>query len=75
MKQYPSKDFRHYRFDYCKQIYKKKYLKENENCEEGNMKYNMENVPKGLIIFSNQINIWNLISKYHKTTDHTKRHI
>ena len=24
MKQYPSKDFRHYLFDYCSQVYKKK---------------------------------------------------
>ena len=23
MKQYPSKDFRHYHFDYCSQVYKK----------------------------------------------------
>ena len=35
----------------------------------------MENVPKGHIIHSNQINIWNVNSKYHTTTDHTKRHM
>ena len=39
------------------------------------MKCNMENVPKGHIIHSNQINIWNVNSKYHTTTDHTKRHM
>ena len=75
MKQYPSKDYRHYHFDYCSQVYKKKYLKDNKKCEEGNMKSNMENVPKGHIIYGNQINIWNANSKYHTFTDHTNRHI
>ena len=50
-----------------------------ENYEEGGMwkkvKCNMENVPKGHIIHSNQINIWNVNSKKHTTTDHTKRHM
>ena len=35
----------------------------------------MENVAKGHIIHSYEINIWNLNSKYHTTTDHTKRHM
>ena len=35
----------------------------------------MENVSKGYIIHSNQIIIWNLNSKYHTTTGHTKRHM
>ena len=43
--------------------------------EEGNIKCNMENVPRGHIIHSNQINIWNVNSKYRTTTDHTKRHM
>ena len=47
-------------------------MKDNQKLEEGNMKCNMENVPKGHIIHSNQINIWNVNSKYHTTTDHTK---
>ena len=75
LKQNSSEDFRHYHLDRCSKLYKKKYRKDKKKCDEGNCKFNMENVPKGLIIFSNQINIWNLISKYHKTTDHTKRHI
>ena len=75
VKQYPSKDFRHYHFDYCSQVYKKKYLKDNEKCEERNMKCNMENVQEGHIILSNQNDIWNVISKYLTTTDHTKRHM
>ena len=33
MKQYHSKDFRHYHFDYCSQVYKKKYLKDKQKCE------------------------------------------
>ena len=40
--------------------------------EEGNMKCHMENLPKGYFIHSNQIIIWNVNSKYHTTTDHTK---
>ena len=36
---------------------------------------NMENVSKGHIIHSDQINIWNVNSKYHTTTDNTKRHM
>ena len=75
MKQYPSKDFRHYHLDYCSQVYKKKYPKVRKKCVEGNMKYNMENVPKGHIIHSDQINISNVNSKYHATTNHTKRHM
>ena len=63
MKQYPSKDFRHNLFDCCSQVYKKQYLKDKKNYEEGNMKCNIENVPKGHIIHSNQINIWNVNSK------------
>ena len=43
--------------------------------EEGNKKCNMGNVPKGHIIHSYQINIWNLNSKYHTTTDLTKPHM
>ena len=35
----------------------------------------MENVLKGHIILSNQINMLNVISKYHTTTDHTKHHM
>ena len=75
MKQYPSKDFRHYHFDYCSQVYKKKYLKVKKKCEDDNMKCNIENVPKEVIIHSDQINIWNVNSKYHATTDHTKHRI
>ena len=74
-KQFPSKDFRHYHFDYDSQVYKKKCRKDKKNCEEGNMKCNIENVPKGHIIHSNQINIWNINSKKHTITDHTKRHM
>ena len=55
-----EKDFRHYHFDYYSQVYKKKYVKDKKNCEEGNMKYKMENIPKGHIIHSNQNNIWNV---------------
>ena len=50
-------------------------MKDNEKCEEGNMKCNMENVSKGHIILGNQNNIWNVISKYHTTTDPTKHHM
>ena len=70
MKQYPSKDFRHYHFDYCNQV-QKKYLKDKKKCKEGNLKSHTENVLKGHIIHSNQINILNVNSKYHTTTDHT----
>ena len=56
MLQHPSNEFRHFHFDYCSQNYNKKYLKDKKKCEEGNMKCNMENVPKGNIINSNQIN-------------------
>ena len=44
-------------------------------CEEGYMKCNIENVPKGHIIHSNHINTWNVYRKYHTTTDNTKRHM
>ena len=50
-------------------------MKDKKKCEEGNRKCNMENVQKGHIIYRSQINIWNLNSKYHTTTDHTERHI
>ena len=53
----------------------RKYLKDKKKCEEGSMKCKMENVLKGHIIHSNEINIWNVNSKYHTTTDHTKRHM
>ena len=66
LKQSSSEDFRHYHFDRCSQVYKK-YLKDKKKCEEGNWKCNMENVPK--------INIWNLNTKYHTTTAHTKYHM
>ena len=75
MKQYPSKDFRNYHFDYCSQVYEKKYLKDKKKCEDGKIKCNMENVRKGYIIHSNQINIRNVNSKYHTTGDHTNLHI
>ena len=39
------------------------------------MKCNIEKVPKGHIIHSNQINTWNVNRKYYTTTDHTKRHM
>ena len=39
------------------------------------MKCNMENVPKGHIIHSNEINTLNVNRKYHTNTDHTKRHM
>ena len=58
MKQYSSKDFRHIHFDYCSHVYKK-YLKDKIKCEKC-IKCNMENAPKGHIIQSNQINIWNV---------------
>ena len=74
IKQYPSKDFRHYHFDYCSQVFKE-YLKDNKQCDEGYMKCNMENVQKEHIILSNQIIILNVIRKYHTTTDNTKRHM
>ena len=50
-------------------------LQDNKNCEEGNRKCNMENVLKGHIIHRHKINIWYVNSKYHTTTDHTKRHM
>ena len=50
-------------------------MKDKKKREEGNRKCNIENVQKGHIIDSNQNHIWNLNSKYHATTDHTKRHI
>ena len=53
----------------------KKYRKDKKKCEEGNMEFNVENVPNEHIICSNQINIRNVISKYNTTTDQTKRHI
>ena len=53
----------------------KKFLKEKKKCEEGNRKCNMENVLKGHIIHRHKINIWYVHSKYHTTTDHTKRHM
>ena len=71
MKKYPSNYFRHYHFDYCSQDYKK-YLNDKKKCEEGNMTCIMENVPKGHIIHSNQINTWNVNFKYHTTTNQTK---
>ena len=74
MKQYPSKEFRHYHFDYCSQGFKK-YLEDKKKREEGNMKCNIVNVPKGHIIHSDQNNIWNVNSKCHTITDHTKRHM
>ena len=43
--------------------------------EEGNMRCNMENVPKAHIIHSNQINILYVNNNYHTTTDHTKCHM
>ena len=49
-----------------------KYLKDKKKCEEGNIKCNMENLPIGHIIHSNQISIWNVNIKYHTTTDHTR---
>ena len=53
-----------------------RFIKKNtQRKEEGNMKSKMENVPKGHLIQSNHINIWNVYSKYHTTTDHTKRHM
>ena len=39
------------------------------------MKCNMENVPNGHIIHSNQIITLNVNYKYHTTTDHTKRNM
>ena len=39
------------------------------------MKCNMENVQKRHIIHRNENNTWNVNSKYHTTTDQTKRHI
>jgi hypothetical protein len=33
MKQYPSKDFRNYHFDYCSQVYEKKYLKDKKSVK------------------------------------------
>ena len=53
----------------------KKILKDKIKCEEGNRKCNMENVLKGHIIHRHKINIWYVNSKYHTTTDHTKRHM
>ena len=35
----------------------------------------MENVLKGHVIHSNEINIWNVNSKYPTTTDPTMRHM
>ena len=55
MKQYPGKDFRQYHFE---SGLEKKLPEGQESCEEGNMKCNMENVLKGHIIYSNQIDIW-----------------
>ena len=68
MKQNPSKKFRHYNFDNCSQDCKKKYLKGKKKCEEGNIKCNRENVPKGHFIHSTQINNWNVNRKYHTIT-------
>ena len=62
-------------FDYCSQVYKKNTWMTIKKWEEGTLKGNMENVPKGHIILSNQIIIWNVISKYHTTTDPTKCHM
>ena len=53
----------------------KKIPEGQEKCEEGNLKCNIENVLKEHSIHSNEINIWNVNSKYHTTKDHTKRHI
>ena len=48
MKHYPSKDFRHYHFEYCSQVYRRtKKLKDKKKCEEGNMKCNIKKGTKG----------------------------
>ena len=72
LKQCPSNDLRHYHFDYCSQVYKERPEGQEKTCKEGQMKCNMENVPNGHILHSNQIDIWNVNSKHHTTTDHTK---
>ena len=46
LKQNSSEDFRHYHFNCCSQVYKKKYLKDKKKCEEGNRNCNKENVKK-----------------------------
>ena len=56
MTQYPNMDFSHYHFDYCSKVHIKIH-KGQEKCEKGYMNQNMENVLKGHIIQSNQINI------------------
>ena len=77
IKQLPSKDFIHYHFDYCRQVYKRNTLKlrTRKKCEKCTMKCNMENVPKGHFIQSILINIWTGNSKYHTTTDHYRRNL
>jgi hypothetical protein len=50
----------------------KKIPEGQEKCEDGKMKCNMENVRKGHIIHSTQINIRNVNSKYHTTIDHSR---
>ena len=51
------------------------WMKDKKQCEAGNIKCNMEHVPMGHNIHSNQINIWNVNWKYHTHTDHTQRHM
>ena len=46
-----------------------------KKCEEGTLKWNMENVPKGHIIHSILNNIWTVNSKYRTTTDHSRSHM
>ena len=71
MKHYPSKDFSTTIMIIAVRFIKKRYLKDRKKFEESNM----ENVPRGYIIHSTQIDIWNVKSKYHTTTDHTKHHM
>ena len=53
----------------------KKYLNDKKTCEEDNMKCSQKNKLKGHIIHSNQINTWNVNSKYHTTKDQIKCHM
>ena len=74
LKQNPSKDFSITILISAVRFIKRIPEGQEKKCEEGNIKCNIENVPKGQSIHSNQINIWNVNSEYHTTTDHTKRH-
>ena len=56
----------------CSEV--KKNLKVKKKCEKGNTKCNMENVPKGHIIHSDEINIWNVNSKCLATKRNIKIH-